>query len=102
MIAKLMEYVRHLLGYRPSAGEASSYQLILVNLGNNPHAVVDFLAEEILLAGVIDGPEDLPDLPWCILDLPAGSDTFSIIQILAGKLERRGAVVKVTENQEMD
>ena len=80
----------------------ASHQLILVGLGNDPQAVMEFLTEEIQLVGVIDGPEELPELPWCILDLPVGSDTFSIIHILADKLERRGAVVRVTENQEVD
>lgn len=80
-----------------SAGTALGYQLWLEDLGNEPGQVVDFLIEDMLIASAVEQPDDVPDLPWAIIELPAGSDTYSIIHIKAGELERLGAVVSVRE-----
>ncbi|EBA10973.1 hypothetical protein [Roseobacter sp. CCS2] len=79
------------------AKPVSSYQLWLEELGNQPRAVIDFLIEDIFFAGDIEKPEDIPELPWIAIELPAGSDTFSLICILANDLEKLGAVVSVRE-----
>lgn len=73
------------------------YQLWLEDLGNRPGTVIDFLIDDIFIAGSMEEPSDLPELPWEIIQLPAGSDTYNIIFIKAGELEKLGAVVSVKE-----
>ncbi|SMR81785.1 hypothetical protein SAMN04488030_2207 [Aliiroseovarius halocynthiae] len=80
---------------RLSEGIAHGYQLWLENLGNDPEAVRAFLVEDWSITGNVEKPSDIPELPWLVLELPEGSDTYSIIHIKAGELEALGAVTSV-------
>ena len=77
------------------AGTELGYQLWLEDLGNQPEAVIDFLIDDMFIAGLMEKPDDMPQLPWEIIELPAGSDTYSLIHIKASELERLGAIVSV-------
>lgn len=97
LLVEVLRVVSGLFRLEQSAKTALSYQLWLEELGSKPEAVVDFLIEDMFIAGFMEEPDDIPELPWEIIELPAGSDTYSIIHIKAGELEGLGAVVSVRE-----
>ncbi len=97
IISKLIEYASKLAQPKQSAKAIMGYQLFLNKLGPDPDVVIEFLIEDFFVAGYIEEPNDLPELPCELLELPAGSDTFSIIHMKADELERLGAIVTVKE-----
>lgn len=97
LLGKVIGIASGLFQREQSAKAPSSYQLWLEDLGNNSDAVVNFLINDMIIAGLMEKPEDIPELPWEIIELPVGSDSFGIIQIKADELEKLGAVVTVRE-----
>ena len=81
LFAKLLKAV---LRSGRKARNVSGYQLWLECLGDQPEAVIEFLIEDMFIAGMMEGPGDLPELPWMVIELPAGSDTYSIVHIKGG------------------
>ena len=73
------------------------YQLWLEAYGPNPEDVIDFLIEDFLVHDDLESRDDIPELPRKMLDLPAGSGTFSICSMHANQLRSFGAVVLMKE-----
>ena len=99
--AKFIKILSNRFRVRESSNLISGYQLWLEDLGDNPEEVAHFLIEDMLIAGGVEEPSDIPSLPWEVIELPAGSDTYSFIHIKAGELAKLGATVSVKDVKEI-
>ena len=99
-LAKFIKSISNCFRREDSANLNSGYQLWLEDLGDKPEEVAQFLIEDMLIAGAMEELSDIPSLPWEIIELPAGSDTYSLIHIKAGELEKLGATVSIKGVQE--
>jgi len=80
---------------KQAAMKAVAYQLWINDFGKNPDAVLDYIVKDMAIDQNEEGPLDFPDAPWMLVELPAGSDTYSIVHIKAGELTTLGAKVSV-------
>ena len=75
-------------------------QLWIHNLGSHPDDVVAWIAEEQELGGEASSLiEVYGETPSLYLELPEGSDTFSLIHLHANELSKRGAEVEVKQTK---
>ena len=75
------------------SSKITDHRLWLDELGPTETEVVDFLKN----VQFIDDGLDPTELPWAVLELPAGSDTHALICNTAGQLEKLGAHVRVED-----
>ncbi|WP_068310925.1 hypothetical protein [Polycladidibacter hongkongensis] len=74
---------------------ASSYQLWIIDLGEDPALVLRFLEEEHLIIAARERPIPSEQAPWLAAEMPIGSDTYSIMCAWEIELQSLGAVVSI-------